>query len=68
MSKTNPTAYEGLELRWPCHHCHAKVGEWCTTKTGRHSQFLHSSRHYKAAAYLRSHKGWADLWKGNTPS
>ena len=53
MTYTTPTEFEWLMLRWPCQHCHAKVGDWCKTRTDRQSQFLHAARFYKAKEHQR---------------
>lgn len=33
-------------VRLPCAQCLARAGEWCVTRNGKRSGFLHAARYY----------------------
>jgi len=53
VSRTQPTESQQAELRETCADCGAKPGDWCTTKSGRWTGYLHSSRYYLARARVQ---------------
>lgn len=44
MSEKYPTDHERGQLRFKCDRCGAQPGEWCTTKNGNVSTYIHTFR------------------------
>lgn len=44
MSRTRPNDLDEIALELPCPHCGSPADEWCVTKNGRWSEWLHSRR------------------------
>lgn len=44
MSRTAPTEWEEMVLAVACTYCDSPPGEWCGTKTGYWSTWLHAAR------------------------
>lgn len=44
MSRTEPTEWEEMVLAVPCAYCDSPPGEWCGTKSGYWSTWLHAVR------------------------
>jgi hypothetical protein len=44
MSRTKPHDLDEIALSVPCPFCGAQPDEWCTTKSGEWSSWLHSRR------------------------
>lgn len=54
MSRTQPTEWEEMVLAIACTYCDSPPGEWCGTRTGYWSTWLHAAReHPIQVAYQR---------------